>query len=521
MMHILKKEKNFLLFLFFFSFLVRALVFALYLGKNDNFWQVDSNTYHITATQVAQGNGFAKATGQPNFYRLPGYPLFIAAYYKLFGEDKKNVLWWQIFIAAFIPLFIFLLSLTLFPAKMLLAKLASLYSCIHLGLVLYSGFFMTETLFIFFLLIFFALFFSATHLFFCTTNKVGKKSKSCSRSFNPPIVPEAIGIGPSFIRFYEESHKKEISKQQQCYLESSEKTQHRYQLLLLAGLTLGLASLVRPVGHYLIVVALLMLFFSKNLWEDRIGKSIVLFFGWVTPVLFWLIRNYLLTGYIFLHTLPGGHFLYLSAARTAMHVHNTTYEHAREILKKKVEKIRKKKEKKLHRFLSDIEMCRVREKLAVTYFLKRPFITLKNWSTDMFRTCFSLFSAELLYLDSGRKKIDYFKKERTLWSMFKRYLFPETKNRWLKIIIWIEILLFFFMLLGFLLFAWSAIFKFFRFKCTTPPCTLCILFKALPFMALFIVVSLAGGYARMRLPIEPFLIIFAFKGWSHLVTKTT
>jgi hypothetical protein len=40
-----------------------------------------------------------------------------------------------------------------------------------------------------------------------------------------------------------------------------------------------------------------------------------------------------------------------------------------------------------------------------------------------------------------------------------------------------------------------------------------VLLKVLPFIALMLVITFACGFARLRLPIEPFLTIFAFYGW--------
>src|SRR3989339_25843 len=114
MIKFLRANKSFLICLFLFSFLIRVVVFIAYLSKNENFWQIDSNTYHEVATQIADGKGVSTLQGAPNFYRLPGYPIFLAIYYKTFGVDKKNVLWLQIFLAAFIPLLVFMLSLALF-----------------------------------------------------------------------------------------------------------------------------------------------------------------------------------------------------------------------------------------------------------------------------------------------------------------------------------------------------------------------------------------------------------------------
>ena len=94
-------------------------------------------------------------------------------------------------------------------------------------------------------------------------------------------------------------------------------------------------------------------------------------------VLPWLIRNFLLTGYIFFHTLPGGHFLHFSAARIVTHLQNCSYNQAKEYLEKEVSKIAKEKEKNLNKKLNPIEMCYIRENLAIQYFKKA--IALDPW----------------------------------------------------------------------------------------------------------------------------------------------
>jgi len=251
----INKEKKFLFFLFVFSFLVRAVVFYFYLGEDKNFWQVDSNTYHTSAVELSKGQGFSLPNGKPNFYRLPGYSLFLASYYKLFGEDKKNVLWMQILLAALIPLLIFLLSLALFPTRKLLAQCAAFYSSGHLGLVLYSGFFMTESLFIFFLLLFFILFLSTIHCYFCPKKKRlrQKKTPACAQV---PYIPEEGGSGPAYISLHEKLYGDDFVKHQLCYQQYTRAPEQKdYLFLLLAGLALGAATLIRPVGHYLVALA--------------------------------------------------------------------------------------------------------------------------------------------------------------------------------------------------------------------------------------------------------------------------
>jgi 4-amino-4-deoxy-L-arabinose transferase-like glycosyltransferase len=517
---VIKKNKTFLSVLFICAFLIRAAVFYCYLSQEKRYWQVDSNTYHLIAQGIAQGKGISDpdAGGAPNFYRLPGYPLFLAPVYKIFGDNPKNALWLQILLASVIPMLIFVLALVLFPQQFLLAKLASGYSALHLGLVLYSGFFMTETLFIVLFLLFAIFFFKHLHLFFCSVstqpanNQQGQVKKTGEQDYNDRFgfcfaLPEPAATSQPYIDLYERMFPDYAIDKNSLNLQGDIVIQE----LLFAGLFLGLASLVRPVGHYLVILSILMLFFSRMVFQEKCARSFALLLGWIGPVAFWLIRNYMLLGHLFFHTLPGGHFLYLSASRVAMHVQDCSYQQARENLHHEVDVLIAEQEKKQNKKLNEIERCIVHEKLALSYFAKRPLLSITFWLTDMLRTCLSLYSAELLYLESGREQVDYFKKDRSIWSMFARYIFPEQAPTWLKLIILLEIVLFFILLLGFALGLCCA----FR-----SPDLWCTWLKVLPFMALFIVIALAGGYARMRLPIEPFLIIFSGSFWVGVLACT-
>ncbi|MCF7899141.1 glycosyltransferase family 39 protein [Candidatus Babeliales bacterium] len=431
------KQSKFILLLFLISFFIRAFIFQFYLSKNEKYWQIDSNTYHLIAQNIAQ-NCKISADGQnPSFYRLPGYSLFLAACYKIFGENKVLALWVQVLLASFIPILIFFLSLILFPANILLAQISSLYSCFQLGLVLYSGFFMTESLFIFFFLLFAILFFS-----------FDKKK------------------------------------------------------LFWAGIFLGLASLIRPVGHYLIFLSILILLINQDLFINKIKKIILIFLGWFIIIFPWLLRNYLLLGQIFFHTLPGGHFLYFSATRVCMIPNNCTYQESRQKIEQKVKESFDKHETKLGRKLNDIESCNIMQNLAIKIFKKYPIIALKHWFTDILRTSLSLYSSEIILLENKREHPNYFSEKHNIWCMFKRYLLPQTDNIFLKIIIYLEIILFVFILFGFFmcLIKFNFVQNF-------------ILLKILLFILLFLFTGLSGGFSRMRLPIEVFLIILSFKWW--------
>lgn len=437
--------------LFVLGLCLRLAVYGGYLSKNNNFWQVDSMTYHLVAQNIEEGNGIS-LDKKPHFYRVPGYSLFMAGIYKCVGSSPEHALWFQVVLAALIPVLIYLLALTMFPRRTKLALFAGLAGVVHLGLVLYSGFYMTETLFI--------IFFLLSALFFFRS-----------------------GVS--------------------------------WSNLVAAGMFLGIASLVRPVGHYCVVLMIALLCIRFASAQDRVRGCFWFGSGWLSIVALWIIRNFLLTGSIFFHTLPGGHFVYLSASRIVMETDNVPQARARNMLAKEVHKVVKDKKRELGRPLHEIEVCNAHEAVARKYFINHPLITIKLWLTDMLRASLSLYSAELLYLESGRREFDYFDKDRTWGSMLQRYLFPQTNNLFLIALIYAEMLFFLLLLIGVCMALWGCI----RGVCKRAD-TLGIVTSTAIIM-LFIVIALAGGYARMRLPIEPFLIIVSLYGWSLHVSKRT
>ncbi|MFA6263058.1 MAG: hypothetical protein WCW33_04710 [Candidatus Babeliales bacterium] len=496
-----KNDKIFLGVLFVVSFLIRAFVYQMYIRQDQRYWQVDSATYHRVATSIAQGHGISLPNGQPNFYRLPGYPVFIAFFYKLWGNDPEKALWAQVVLASCIPLLIFLLAGVIFPRRRWLAYGAGVLSALHLGLVLYSSFFMTESLFIFLFLCFCLYFFAAVHLWFCDEKELAPIVQCHGTAPVWRWMPEGAAAVPSYEKFYE---RLQYGKEMSC---APCRGNPQTQYLFIAGIFLGLSSLVRPVGHYMLAVALCMLLCSRGTWTARIRGSCAVSSAWLLMVAAWLIRNYMLLGHLFFHTLPGGHFLYLSAARVAMHPQQCSYQQARNNLAREVHDLIAHQEHDEGHTLNEIERCYAHEAVARHYFISYPFITLKTWLTDMTRTSLSLYSSELVFLESGRVEYDYFAKNRTWWDMFKRYLMSNTTNMCLRAIVYGEIIIFFLILLGFMIGFLSMLCGRYSRAAT------CSCLRMLPFMTLFIIVALSGGYARMRLPIEPLLLICSLYGW--------
>ena len=159
--------------------------------------------------------------------------------------------------------------------------------------------------------------------------------------------------------------------------------------------------------------------------------------------------------------------------------------------------------------LQEIERCQLAEKLAISYMLKNPVLTVKHFISNMLKTTFGLYSSELLVIDSGGQLPPY-SNNRSVKNILKRFLLPGVNNKFIIAVIYFEIIFFLFLLLGFIIFVIKSIFDIQR---------LCILAKVIPFTAGLIFLTLSCGYARLRLPIEAFLIILAIKEWQLLFSK--
>jgi len=435
------RDKYFLIIVVLASFLIRSSLFYWHVRHDENYkLAFDSNQYHEVAQQVAHDKGISDKHGVSNFYRLPAYPLFLGYAYKIFGGDVEKALWIQVVIASTVPLLIFLLAMTLFPAYPTIAKVAAVASALHPGFMLYAGIQSTEALFLVFFLLFLIFFFRGL-------------------------------------------------------------AQHRLAYLFASGVFLSVASLFRAVGHYILILALILaLLILKTSIVRRFYAVTVLMISWLSIVGIWLVRNYWLTGALFLHTLPGLHFLQYSAVYNVMDVDHSDYFKA----KKKVfaiwEKKVKEQEQLIGRPLQEYERMDIAEQLAAQILLQYPLITIKHALIQMVRTSCTMYSTLLLHVPKGT----VYGPDTTIWYKIKLYIFPQAQHPALVPFIHWELIYSLLVLVGVLLFMFFSIFD-----RTLWQLILCIA----PMITLLIGLTVAYGCARLRMPIEPFLILLASYGW--------
>ena len=266
----------------------------------------------------------------------------------------------------------------------------------------------------------------------------------------------------------------------------------------MSGLFLSIASLFRPVGHYVIFFSSIMLLFSNFSFSKKLKNILVLFLGWFLIVLIWLLRNFLLTGFLFLHTLPGRHFLNHTTAYVLMDCKDISYSQAKEKLIKKLSQKINIEEKQNGRKLYEIEECILAERISFKYFFKHPFLTIKYGLSHICKTALKPFCEELFFIEekNGNK--------------INNFLFPKMSKNWFRLIVFLDMFLFLFLLIGFLGFIINSIFN---------KDFLCVFSKTFPLILLFIVITFAAGFARLRLPVEPLIIILSVSFWMNLINK--
>lgn len=260
-----------------------------------------------------------------------------------------------------------------------------------------------------------------------------------------------------------------------------------------SGVVLGCMSLVRPVGHLLIpfVVLYLMVFYKCLI------PIIIFVASWVIVVAPWLLRNFLLTGHLFFHTLPGSHFINHVAVRLVATGEQISYKDAQIREYDHLRLLEEGYRESLGRNLSQIELCKLYEHETTAMIKRYPIQFVQLAAINCFKTMFSLYSSELLVIDSGGELPSY---DRTgLLVAVKRFFFPTVHNKLIVGVIYFEILLLLLSIIG----ASLAIVRFWRLL-LHPRVVLVV-----GLLGFFIGISLGCGYARLRIAVEPFYLLAA------------
>ncbi len=129
-----QKDRNFLFFIFIFSFLLR-LIYLLEIKDNPHFYNLTLDPlYHDSwARQIASGDWIGKEV----FFRAPFYPYFLAVLYKIFGPHLFLIRLIQHVIGSFSVVLIFILARKIFDRKV--AVLSSLIASTYWIFIYYEA----------------------------------------------------------------------------------------------------------------------------------------------------------------------------------------------------------------------------------------------------------------------------------------------------------------------------------------------------------------------------------------------
>ncbi len=462
------KPASFKTFLMFFiaAFLVRAGIFYFYIQHQERYCQPDTQGYTVPALALYHGLGMSTPNGSPVFWRTPGYPIFLAPFFSLTHNTSwafehhesayKAALWVQIIWCSLLPILLYLLAWYLTHSLAISYILAAI-GVIHPGFVLASTFLLTD---------------GPAQIFF---------------------VIFLICLAKA--------------------LDSQARANSSYWHLAGAAVALSLYTWMRPMGQFVAIAALIILLFSSFSLQEKVKRSLFFLLAFSALIAPWFIRNHNLTGKIFFCPLFGLYFNVFNAPKIRARVENIPHELAwkkqcyeadQEILKE-----RKKSALACDNKVIVNEMVCMRP--AVPWMIHYPHYFIYDWIVEVIKTTFDLYSYQLVSLYHNTFKWDPLVEY--LDAKLADTLYAKELPWYFRALAYLELIFSLFLWLGIFLSLGFLRDKEFRRK----------FFSLMFFCAVMIgaVVCQTGGfgYARLRLPIEPLIIIGGLVFWLWLYTK--
>jgi hypothetical protein len=476
MKFIYKKPTNLLLFfLFLGSLAVRSLVFYGYVQHQERYRQADSMDYHFCSFLLLHTKSMTRPDNQePIFWRTPGYPFFLVLFYNWYGPQgitdfssyehaQKASLWVQILLTSCIPLILLALAWHL-TCSWPLAWITALIAMLHLGFVLASTYLLTDALasifFYLFLLFFYRLYYS----------------------FSLSAIKNSW-VATAF----------------------------------LAALCLGIYTWLRPMGKFMGLAAALFLFVT-NIKELKTAFKKALFFMSVffLSLAPWYVRNYQLTGELFFCPMSGGILQAFCAPKILRRTHGLTLEQGLRALYSAIRMRTDARTKALQIQGSDkvVSLHLICQEVAWPIVAAHPWYTLYDWCAQVLKTMFDLYASQLVAFATNSHTYDPI--EEFLIEKWALCLYQGNLPLVMRLIAWLET--FFYLLLwvgiagGLWLYLLKPFWAWFKNQQSLPDLAI-LWFKTI--LLIGVVVGMTGGfgYARLRLPVEPLIIILSLTFW--------
>ena len=475
------------------AFIIRAAVFFFYVQHEQRYCQPDTPDYHISGISLCLGKGMVRyGTPFPFFWRAPGYPWYLSHFFRWHGltnlgidantATHKSAIWVQIALASTVPAILFVLALLL-TGSFFIAWLTAGITTIHPGFVLASTFLLTEGI----TLIFFFLFL----IFFYKSFKALGEPTLGKPTFGKPKIH----------------------------------IPHHWLLnTILAGLSLALATWMRPMGEYVAIVAsVIILLFANSSFRKKVLLILVLlttFFAVVSP---WYVRNYQLTHKIFFCPMMGAYLNAFIAPRVLRDVqHRPLDDTFRELQQKAGIEIQKDYIKSLGTGLSVVPES-IPLRVALPIIWQYPGYAAYEWMKEVMKSTFDLYSWQLVALVKNCFKSDPLEeslREKTAQCLYKDSLPGTPLPLIVRIIAWLEAIYALLLWIGIFFGFWYFLLRTALKKYAVPERLKSLggLWLKTGFMIGSLLFMTGGfGYARLRLPVEPLLIILALTAWLEII----
>jgi len=456
---------------------VRALWFGAYIQFNERYKQADSMDYHSCSVCMARNSGmFRFDLNYPIFWRTPGYPTYLQFFYRWFGMKspafpdngpaQRASIWVQIALCSIIPFLIFLLALIL-VGNTTIAWWAGGLSVIHLGFSLASCYIMSDGLALILFLLF--LLFLYQSFYFYTSEL--KRVSHTALLFN------------AFI----------------------------------AALFLGAYTWFRPNGQFLSIAVAIIFLFGACAWKLKL-KKIALFLGvFFLMISGWYIRNYRLTGRIFYCPMSGPYLQTFCVPKIIRRLTNKPLEHCMKFVVNAVMQRTKAETEKAdkeipRRYVSRELIC---AEIAWPVIKQHPFYFVYDWCLEVLKTVFDFHASHLVAFSNNTYTYD--PPEEFLLEKWHAATIGQPMVPLLGFISWLDILFSLLLWLGIggglLLFFMLPLFGvgLFDWQMWNVWC------KAVLIIGASVIMTGGFGYARLRLPADPLLIILSLTFWYRIV----
>lgn len=456
------------------AWIIRALFFLFYMQHDMHYQQPDTVDYHISAFLITHTYGMTHPNGKPIFWRTPGYPYFLSLFYdphirdssiKKHTQAHHNALWAQITLCSLMPV----LSGTL--AQILTGNptviwLSAISGVIHPGYILASTYILTDgiatLLFMLFLIsLFVVVRFRNEAVLSITTITALPWSR------RPLIV------------------------------------------LCLSASALALYTWMRPMGQFIgILTSILLLFCEGTLFKKvaRSGVFLVTFSLLLAP---WYIRNYQLTQSFFFCPLFGLYFNAFPAPKILARIKNISLADAHKELSQAAGKLTYQETVQAAKECKGRIVCgeNVCLRTAWPLIADHPLYFMEDWITEMLKTTFDLYASQLVALANNCFQWDPLIE--FLPEKIKACLYEKPMPLLFRALAWMEFLLYILLWIG----IYSGIYTFLLkpiWQHTSRDLwySYGFIWIRCGILVITVIAQTGGfGYARLRLPIEPLIII--------------